>query len=913
MKVLHTNFGRAVVGVSALSWLLMTPVAMGAAAHDESGDVDVTNTETIQIYTDASGKVDTKRIYEQLVLTGNGDVDLENPVSTDGLRNLDGFSGVDVEDGSQLISTSVDGQKRMRTVSDFNGTIPLDVSVTYLLDGEEIQPDDLVGESGDLEVKYHVENVTGQMQEVEVDDGMGGTVTRDIEVVLPMVGSLSTLLPSNFTDVQSDQANIAGDGRGATKMSFTMTLFPPIGAPTADFGYTAKITDGLIPRATISALPVNPLESPSFKGGAESYQGGSETGADLTAGATEIDANLLKLRDGAADLSLGLMKLYDGAGRLSAGLNDEAVPGTEKLADGSSQLSDGADRLFMGSGDLVEGMVKLEDGTVQLSDGADRVNDGAGDVADGASRLHDGVRTARNGASDLHDGARKLENGAVRLAAGQSSLSAGLKQLYDGVDQLPASVRQQLKNNPDYVRLLGTLDTIVTGVGEIGDAPTKETLLGAVNAIEYGMRYPVPPANLDCNVALSGQVPVRCGALDGVDFIASQLTQGATDLNQLKSAIAPLLAANSCAMLDPNTPAPPANQTGLCVAVTNIWYGLYSPSPTAPGAQAKVGLAANNLRGITSKVDGQLLDNDGDPALEGLPKLRRVLSNGNAQTCNRTDPSAPNACGIKEALTIIRAGVPLLVDTLTTQISTELNAKIGVPTAGCNPKKTLRCAAAALADGGADLADGTVKLADGTKRLADGTIVLADGTKRLADGTIKLSDGAQKLAAGAGDLKDGAGQLEDGGVRLHDGASQLADGSTQIEGGLTTLLDGLVDAAAGSGQLRSGLHKAADGAPQIEEGASKLSKKGTQKLIDAGSDTTVTFGVKYAQIKAGADRAQTESMAYGAPAGAHGQTAYTYEIRGEDGEGGRNWTRGIAALALFGLGAGAVLLRRRLL
>ncbi|MEP6667410.1 MAG: hypothetical protein ABJA81_13260, partial [Nocardioidaceae bacterium] len=342
MNILHSNFGRAVAGVSALSWLLVSPMAMGVAAADGNGDVAVTNTETVQVYTDATGKVDTKRVYEQLVFTGNGDVDIENPVSADGLRNLDGFSGIDVKDGSQTISTSVDGQKQMRSVSDFNGTLPLDVSVRYFLQGKEVQPGDVVGESGDLEVKYRVENVTGQMQQIEVDDGEGGTVTRNIEVVVPMVGSLTTLLPSTFTDVKSDQANMAGDGRGATKMSFTMTLFPPIGGPTADFGYTAKVTDGVIPRATISALPVNPLESPSFKGGAESYQGGSDTGAELTAGATEIDANLLKLRDGAADLSAGLMKLYDGAGQLSAGLNDKAVPGTRKLADGSTQLSDGA-------------------------------------------------------------------------------------------------------------------------------------------------------------------------------------------------------------------------------------------------------------------------------------------------------------------------------------------------------------------------------------------------------------------------------------------------------------------------------------------------------------------------------------------------------------------------------------------
>ena len=90
-----------------------------------------------------------------------------------------------------------------------------------------------------------------------------------------MVGSLTTVLPANFVDVTSNEANMAGDGRGQTKMSFTMTLFGPIGEPVSEFGYSATVSDGLIPDATISALPVSPLDSTSFKGGAASYKGGA--------------------------------------------------------------------------------------------------------------------------------------------------------------------------------------------------------------------------------------------------------------------------------------------------------------------------------------------------------------------------------------------------------------------------------------------------------------------------------------------------------------------------------------------------------------------------------------------------------------------------------------------------------------
>ena len=344
--------------VTATTTVVCAMVALPASAAE--GDVQVTNTETIQVYTDASGAVDTQRVYEQLAMTGNGTVDLQNPIETDGLRNLDGFGGFDVVDGNQVATMTVDGEERVRSVSDYTGDLPLEVTVEYYLDGERVEPGDVVGEDGKLEVKFIVKNVTGADQEITFDDGKGGTVTKTVNVPIPMVGSLSTVAPSTFTDVQSGQANMAGDGKGGTKLSFTMTLFPPLGSDTAEFGYTATITDGVVPRASISALPVNPLESPTFKAAADSYQGGADTGIQLTDGASQIDANLLKLRDGAGELLAGLIKLRDGATKLEAGLAGVAAPGADLLADGAGELSDGLTKIDDGAGKLADGTDQLE-------------------------------------------------------------------------------------------------------------------------------------------------------------------------------------------------------------------------------------------------------------------------------------------------------------------------------------------------------------------------------------------------------------------------------------------------------------------------------------------------------------------------------------------------------------------------
>jgi len=337
--------------------LVLAPVVLVLASGPAlaSDNVIISNTETVQAHLNPDGSVIDARVYDQIALQGNGTVIIKNPVSTENLRNLDGFSSFAVTDSNIFTRQTVDGQERLRTVSDYNKKLPLQVTVTYKLNGKTVEAGDVVGKSGRLEVHYKVQNVTGKDQDVTYNDGTGQMITETQKVVIPMVGTLTTVLPSNFVDVASGEANMAGDGRGQTQMSFTMTLFGPIGSPTSEFGYSATITNGSIPDASISALPVNPLESPPFKGGAASYKSGADSGVQLTAGATQIDANVLKLRDGAQTLIAGLIQLRDGAQKLNVGLAGDAVPGAIKLAAGASQVNNGAGQLAAGASDASAG------------------------------------------------------------------------------------------------------------------------------------------------------------------------------------------------------------------------------------------------------------------------------------------------------------------------------------------------------------------------------------------------------------------------------------------------------------------------------------------------------------------------------------------------------------------------------
>lgn len=443
-----------IAGLAALALAASAPAAFATAT---SGAVKVLDTETVQVYANADGHIQSRRVYEQLELTGHGHVQLSNPVGR-GLRNLDGFSGVKVVGGNEVVDTTVNGHQERRTVNDYNGALPLKVSVSYKLNGKTVKASDVVGKSGHLVVSYTVENVSGKPTQISFPDGKGGTVTKMETVPVPLVGTLTVTAPSTFRNVASKAADMAGDGQGGTLLSFTMTLFPPIGSPKATFGYAADIHDGVVPRATVSALPVDPLASPTFKSAATSYQSGADSGAELVDGASKIDSNLLKLRDGAAQLLDGLIKLHDGANQLDGGLG-QAAPGARKLAAGLGQANDGG---------------------------------------------------------------KQLSAGAKKLAAGQKSLADGLKQLHDGVATLPTAVQKQVNADPQFQALSGALLGVIVGIGTPNDAPTRHTLMGGLNALAYGLRNPAatPTCSVaaNCGVldgidALKSQLMAQSGGL----------------------------------------------------------------------------------------------------------------------------------------------------------------------------------------------------------------------------------------------------------------------------------------------------------------------------------------------------------------------------------------------------------------
>ncbi|MFF1817847.1 hypothetical protein ACFVWG_11165 [Kribbella sp. NPDC058245] len=855
----------AVIAVPTV-FVLTTSPALATATADP---VAVTNTETVQARLDPSGKVDSARIYEQLALVGKGKVKVTNPVSDKGIRNLDGWGGYTVKDGKMTVDTTVDGEQRLRTVSDYDKKkLPIKVAVTYTLNGKQLKkPGDVVGKKGHLEAHYVVENTSAHSEEITITDGYGKQVKEQADVVIPMVGQLTTVLPPEFGDVTSNEANKAGDGKGGTKLSFTVTLFPPVGAATAEFGWSAQVKDAIVPEAELTALPVSPLDSPTFKTAVTGYESGAEKGTDLVEGGTELDTNLIKLRDGSQKLLSGLLQLNAGAQTLNEGLANQAAPGAKQLSTGAAQLAGGLAQLDTGASLLRTKTGEAAAGADKVNTGAGKLQTGAKDLSTGAGKVHVGAGKVASGLSRATGTVPQLIGGLTQVSGGLQSVENGLTQMYGGIGQLPTKAKA----------LHEGVQKLRAGIGSVG---ADETLLGGLENLKNSLAAAGPGIDKmrggaycasDALKAVSNGKPVGTYSEACYGAAAAQLNGPAGALN-----VGPETNPVKKMILDAVIP-----QLG---SITDPIPDLDQPLPDSATLQVALGYLKGRLT---------------QRAVPGIAKLQCGLD-------NRVAGCPESTLGLMQGLDGLDAGVSVLVSSVVSSVQGGIGTSKDTPA-----KKTLRGGINGLQGGVAQIHEGGKQLLSGLNQLSDGADQVNAGTGSVANGAGKLKAGTGVLVNGTGQLDNGLGLLYGGTGKLADGVGTARDGSDQLATGSKDLATGIGSAADGSGKLAAGLTTAADKATGIPDGAKRLSAEGAQALQKKGADTALDFGRRYSMLAAAADRAKTESMPYGAPDGAASATAYSLKLAGATGEGGRSWIRLLAGLALFGVAIGAASVIRR--
>lgn len=702
-----------------------TALALGLAGSASASTADTTptvvNREVVQAELDSAGKLDVARLFSQLSVVGKGTVAIADPTSSKGLRNLNGFGNPSIRDGKALYTIHVDGSTSRRTVSDYTKALPVTVKAAYTLGGKGVRAKDIVGKSGDVTATYTVANVSGVATPVSWKDGKGATHTEDVDLVTPLVGQISTTLPGSFTDLATPAADVAADGRGGTILTYSMVLFGPIGQETQTFTWSGHVRNGEVPAVTVQVLPASPTQKPELNTGVVGYRDGAAQASELTVGAGQIDANLLKLQNGAGDLLAGLTKLAAGAAELRDGLTGQLAPGAGRLASGAEEAK--------------AGTAKLSGGLGQLAAGADELSGGLDRAATGSSALAAGLDAADAGAADL---------------------AAGIAQILAAVRGLPTA----LQADPDYQQLLGALTSVQGAIAA--------QLVPGINGLRAGV-----------SAAKAGLQQISAGVTTGGTAIGALLVQLGTDIATQVGPLSPSVAAGLGAEVTTLGGALTSQSgqllTGLAAVMTGLGSTTDMTSATVQGGLNLVKLGLDNPSCV--------LSNPTDPSNPcGIKQVQSLVSAGIDQLVSTIsdsigdalDQASAGAADLADGTSLLADGGAALDDGLGLLADGGSQLADGASDAADGAGQ-LDDGLGKISSGARQLADGATAAATGSQQLAEGLDKAKGGDKKVVDGAGELrSKGTQVLVAGGNATAGEAGKKYATLVALSD---KVADGA----------------------------------------------------------------------------------------------------------------------------------------
>ena len=131
--------------------------------------------------------------------------------------------------GEEIVSpVDADGEATQRYVADFTKELPVEVRITYRLDRQELDAEDVVGKSGESGSELPRRKRHGKPTQVTYKNGTGGKASSREIVYIPLAATMDIILPNSMTAVEAPAGAVAGDGRGGTNLKYSITLIPPL-------------------------------------------------------------------------------------------------------------------------------------------------------------------------------------------------------------------------------------------------------------------------------------------------------------------------------------------------------------------------------------------------------------------------------------------------------------------------------------------------------------------------------------------------------------------------------------------------------------------------------------------------------------------------------------------------------------
>ena len=348
---------------AALALTLAAGCAMPAFA---AGKSSFSKSETVYAVMNGDGSIKSTTVSEHLY-SASGLANVTDKTTLTDIQNTESDAEF-TQNGEELVWNTDDTDVYYKGNTD--KALPIDVKVTYALDGQEAALEDIIGKSGHLTVTVNLKNN---------ETGTVNVNGKDRTIVTPLITAVGVILGGDASNVTAEHGMV----ESAAKSSVAAFVTLP--------GVKDSLS-GLLPDEVDSI---------------EDYLQDTVT---VEADVEDFTCPQVMVACATSTAALGTDNVFD----LSS-IND--------LTDGINQLNDAMSQLMDGASQLVDGTSQLANGVLALLDGANTLNNGAAALDDGLGQLTNGLDTLSANNAALNAGAQQVADGV--LASANKTLKEG--------------------------------------------------------------------------------------------------------------------------------------------------------------------------------------------------------------------------------------------------------------------------------------------------------------------------------------------------------------------------------------------------------------------------------------------------------------------------------------------------------
>ena len=345
--------------------------------------------------------------------------------------------------------------------------LPVDMKITYKLDGKEIAAKDMLGKSGKVEIHVAYTNKSSRKKKI---DGKETTIYTPFVMVTAMV-----LSSDHFENVEVDNARVVNDGDNQ------MIIGMGVPGMAENLDLSDDMADKIPSDFTVTA------DTKDFTIGNTFTYGSASLLNDLDLKLNDLTDASDKLVDGSDDLSDNL-KLFDSKmGELNTSVKKFQKEGVNQLANGISTLAKGAPTLVKGVTDYANGVTTFAKGTASYVDGAAK-------ITNGCALLYKSVKDIPTQIQSFDTGLKTYTGSVDKLGSKQNvtALKSGAKAVSDGVTSLNTNLKVGAeKVSGSVATVMDSLDKLSANSSTLTEASTKlktsmPTLVSSVKTLKEG-------------------------------------------------------------------------------------------------------------------------------------------------------------------------------------------------------------------------------------------------------------------------------------------------------------------------------------------------------------------------------------------------------------------------------------------